>query len=190
MRGMKIGYARVSTEEQSLDLQRDALARAGCEQVFEDQGLSGVAVKRPGLDQALATIGPGDVLVVWRLDRLARSLRQLIHTVEDLEAKGIGLKSITEAIDTSTAGGRLVFHIFGSIAEFERALIRERTRAGLIAAKARGRAGGRPAKLIGERLEHARNLLNAGSSVSAVARSMGVSRSTVLRSVRLAGAEA
>jgi DNA invertase Pin-like site-specific DNA recombinase len=104
--------------------------------------------------------------------------------------RGIGLKSITEAIDTSTSGGRLVFHIFGSIAEFERALIRERTRAGLVAAKARGRAGGRPSKLAGERLDHARNLLNAGSSVSSVARSMGVSRATVLRSVRLAGAEA
>jgi DNA invertase Pin-like site-specific DNA recombinase len=186
---MLVGYGRVSTQDQNAELQEDALRAAGCDKLFIETISSGKR-ERPQLAAALDYVRAGDTLVVWRLDRLARSLRQLIHTVEDLEAKGIGLKSITEAIDTSTAGGRLVFHIFGSIAEFERALIRERTRAGLTAAKARGRAGGRPAKLIGERLEHARNLLNAGSSVSAVARSMGVSRSTVLRSVRLAGAEA
>src|SRR4051812_274317 len=127
---------------------------------------------------------------VWRLDRLARSLHQLIETVEALEARGIALKSLTEAIDTGTPGGRLVFHIFGSIAEFERAIIRERTMAGVVAAKARGRSGGRPAKLIGERAEHARNLLAAGTSVSAVARSMGVSRASVHRALERAGGAA
>ncbi len=181
---MLVGYGRVSTQDQNPALQEDALCAAGCSKLFIETISSGKR-DRPQLAAALDYVRSSDVLVVWRLDRLARSLRQLIATVEDLETRGIGLKSLMEAIDTSTAGGRLVFHIFGSIAEFERALIRERTRAGLTAARARGRAGGRPSKLTGERLEHAKNLLTAGSSVSAVARSMGVSRATVLRSVRV-----
>jgi DNA invertase Pin-like site-specific DNA recombinase len=165
-------------------MQEDALRMAGCEKLYIERISSGKK-DRPQLTAALDYVRSGDTLVVWRLDRLARSLRQLIATVEDLEHRGIALKSITEAIDTSTPGGRLVFHIFGSIAEFERAIIRERTKAGVIAAKARGRVGGRPPKLAGERVEHAKNLLDAGSSVSAVARSMGVSRATVLRATRL-----
>jgi DNA invertase Pin-like site-specific DNA recombinase len=183
---MLVGYGRVSTTDQNPAMQEDALRMAGCEKLYIERIMSGKK-DRPQLTAALDYVRSGDTLVVWRLDRLARSLRQLIATVEDLEHRGIALKSITEAIDTSAPGGRLVFHIFGSIAEFERAIIRERTKAGVVAAKARGRAGGRPPKLAGERAEHASNLLAAGTSVSAVARSMGVSRSTVLRAVRLAG---
>ena len=182
---MLVGYGRVSTADQNAELQQDALQAAGCEKLFIEKISSGQK-NRPQLDAALDYVRSGDTLVVWRLDRLARSLHQLIQTVEDLEKRGIALKSITEAIDTSTPGGRLVFHIFGSIAEFERAIIRERTRAGVAAAKARGRAGGRPSKLAGERAEHALNLLAAGSSISAVARSMGVSRAAVHRAMERA----
>lgn len=181
---MLIGYGRVSTTDQNPALQEDALRAAGCEKLFIEKVSSGKS-ERPQLHAALDYLREGDSLVVWRLDRLARSLDQLIKTVNDLEARGIALKSLTEAIDTSTAGGRLVFHVFGAIAEFERAIIRERSKAGVAAAKARGRNGGRPPKLAGERAEHAANLLAAGTSVSAVARSMGVSRSTVLRAVRI-----
>ena len=181
---MLVGYGRVSTTDQNPALQEDALRAAGCERLFIEKISSG-KLERPQLRAALDYLRPGDTLVVWRLDRLARSLDQLIKTVTDLEARGIMLKSLTEAIDTSTPGGRLIFHIFGSIAEFERAIIRERSKAGVAAAKARGRNGGRPAKLAGERAEHAANLLAAGTTVSAVARSMGVSRSTVLRAVRI-----
>jgi DNA invertase Pin-like site-specific DNA recombinase len=186
---MLVGYGRVSTIDQNHQMQDDALRAAGCEKLFFETISSGKK-DRPQLAAALDYVRPGDTLVVWRLDRLARSLKQLIQTVEDLEHRGIALKSITEAIDTGTPGGRLVFHIFGSIAEFERAIIRERTKAGVAAAKSRGRAGGRPAKLTGERAEHARNLLAAGSSVSSVARSMGVSRAAVHRAMeRIAEAE-
>jgi DNA invertase Pin-like site-specific DNA recombinase len=182
---MLVGYGRVSTADQNPALQEDALRQAGCERLFLETISTGKR-DRPQLAAALDYVRPGDTLVVWRLDRLARSLRQLIQTFEDLDARGIGLKSLTEAIDASTSGGRLVFHIFGSIAEFERSLIRERTRAGVAAAKARGRAGGRPPKLVGERLEMARNLLASDQSVSAVARTMGVSRATVHRSIEVA----
>lgn len=177
---MLVGYGRVSTQDQNPALQEDALRTAGCERLFIEKVSSGKA-ERPQLRAALEYLRPGDTLVVWRLDRLARSLDQLIKTVEDLKTRGIDLKSLTESIDTSTPGGMLIFHIFGSIAQFERSIIRERSKAGVAAAKARGRHGGRPAKLAGERAEHAANLLAAGTSVSAVARSMGVSRSTVLR---------
>jgi DNA invertase Pin-like site-specific DNA recombinase len=184
---MLVGYGRVSTLDQNSELQEDALHAAGCEKLFLEKVSSGKK-DRPQLAAAFDYVREGDTLVFWRLDRLARSLHQLIETVEALEARKIALKSITEAIDTGTPGGRLVFHIFGSIAEFERAIIRERTKAGVVAAKARGRAGGRPAKLMGERAEHARNLLNAGMTVSAVARSMGVSRAAVHRAMeRIAG---
>jgi DNA invertase Pin-like site-specific DNA recombinase len=184
---MLVGYGRVSTQDQNPDLQEDALRAAGCERLFIEKASSGKA-DREKLKLALDYVREGDTLVVWRLDRLARSIRELIQTLENLERRGIGLRSLTEAIDTTTAGGRLVFHIFGSIAEFERALIRERTRAGLVAAKARGVHGGPKPKLTGERLDHARNLLKSGASVSSVSRVMGVSRATVLRSVRLADA--
>ena len=140
---MLIGYARVSTEDQTLDLQRDALTKAGCDRLFTDT-MSGAKADRPGLAEALAFARPGDTLVVWRLDRLGRSLRHLIETVTALEQRGIGFKSLTESIDTTSPGGKLVFHIFGALAEFERDLIRERTHAGLTAARARGRTGGRP----------------------------------------------
>jgi DNA invertase Pin-like site-specific DNA recombinase len=143
---MLVGYARVSTQEQNLDLQIDALQKAGCEQVFQDQ-ISGVRADRPGLNQALSYVRSGDTLVVWRLDRLGRSLKHLIETVGELEERQIGFRSLQEAIDTTTSGGRLVFQIFGALAEFERNLIRERTMAGLAAARARGRKGGRPRSL-------------------------------------------
>src|SRR3712207_2462849 len=143
---MKIGYARVSTIEQNLDLQRDALKAAGCFKIIEDT-VSGGKVQRSGLDRVRELLRKGDVLVVWRLDRLGRSLRHLIELMTELEGAGIGFRSLTEAIDTTTSGGKLVFHIFGALAEFERNLIRERTRAGLDAARARGRKGGRRKKL-------------------------------------------
>src|SRR4051795_7807653 len=143
---MLIGYARVSTDDQNLDLQRDALKTAGCEQIFTDT-VSGTKDTRPGLEEALSHLRAGDTLVVWRLDRLGRSLRHLIDTVTDLQERGIGFKSLTESIDTTTSGGKLVFHIFGALAEFEREIIRERTKAGLTAARARGKTGGRPKAL-------------------------------------------
>jgi DNA invertase Pin-like site-specific DNA recombinase len=184
---MLVGYGRVSTADQNHQMQEDALRAAGCKKVFLETISSG-RKDRPQLAAALDYVREGDTLVVWRLDRLARSLHQLIETVDALEKRGIALKSIMEPhIDTSTPGGKLVFNIFGSIAEFERAIIRERTKAGVAAAKARGRNGGRPAKLTGERVEHARNLLAAGSSVSSVARSMGVSRAAVHRALERVG---
>ena len=143
---MLIGYARVSTDDQNLSLQKDALLEAGCERIFEDH-LSGAKSERPGLSEALEYARTGDTLAVWRLDRLSRSLKDLIEMVTRLESSGIGLKSLHEAIDTSSSTGKLVFHLFGALAEFERNLIRERTQAGLRAARARGRQGGRPKAL-------------------------------------------
>src|SRR3954467_6289532 len=140
---MLIGYARVSTLDQTLALQQDALTVAGCEQLYTDT-ISGSVTDRPGLSQALAHLRPGDTLVVWRLDRLGRSLSHLIETVRKLQELGIGFRSLQEQIDTTTSGGKLVFHVFGALAEFERDLIRERTHAGLAAARARGRLFGRP----------------------------------------------
>ena len=143
---MRIGYARVSTQEQNLDLQKDALKRAGCKKIIEDVA-SGKTENRPGLARALELLREGDVLVVWRLDRLGRSLKHLIELMTELEQKKIGFQSLQESIDTTSPGGKLIFHMFGALAEFERNLIRERTRAGLEAARARGRKGGRPKKL-------------------------------------------
>jgi DNA invertase Pin-like site-specific DNA recombinase len=155
---MLIGYMRVATAEQSLELQRDALTLAGCERIHEDV-CSGTVADRPGLGRALEVLRAGDALVVWKLDRLARSLKQLIETVEALGGRGVGLRSLTEAIDTTTSGGRLVFHIFASLAEFERGIIRERTLAGRAAARARGRRGGRPPALTDKDLAAARAML-------------------------------
>lgn len=138
-----IGYARVSTQDQNLHLQRDALSKAGCEKIFTDT-ISGATQERKGLEEALHFLRHGDTLVVWKLDRLGRTMKHLIETVTTLRDQGIGFKSLTEHIDSTTSGGKLIFHIFGSLAEFERDLIRERTRAGLTAARARGRKGGRP----------------------------------------------
>src|SRR5690349_13000622 len=140
---MLIGYARVSTQDQTLALQQDALARAGCERIFADTA-SGALAERRGLEEALGFARAGDTLVVWKLDRLGRSIRHLIDTINGLQERGVGFKSLTEAIDTTTSGGKLVFHVFAALAEFERDIIRERTNAGLTAARARGRNGGRP----------------------------------------------
>jgi DNA invertase Pin-like site-specific DNA recombinase len=137
---MLIGYARVSTTEQTLDLQKDALQNAGCDRIFTDTA-SGAKVERVGLEEALNYVRAGDTLVVWRLDRLGRSLKHLTETITKLNNREIGFKSITESIDTTTSGGKLIFHIFGALAEFERDIIRERTQAGLTAARARGRKG-------------------------------------------------
>jgi DNA invertase Pin-like site-specific DNA recombinase len=140
---MLIGYARVSTQDQTLDLQTDALTQAGCEKIFTDT-TSGAKAERPGLQEAMNHLRAGDTLVVWRLDRLGRTLKQLIATITDLSEQDIGFKSLQENIDTTTSGGKLIFHIFGALAEFEREIIKERTKAGLQAARARGRFGGRP----------------------------------------------
>src|SRR5215210_519390 len=186
---MLIGYARVSTEDQTLDLQRDALTKAGCDQLFTDT-MSGAKTDRPGLTQALAFARPGDTLVVWRLDRLGRSLRHLIETVTDLAQRGIGLRSLTESIDTTSPGGKLIFHIFGALAEFERDLIRERTHAGLTAARARGRTGGRPkvkAFQDPKKLEAARKLYDdQQTSVDTICQMFKISRPTFYRYIRRA----
>src|SRR5262245_3990065 len=151
---MLIGYARVSTVDQNLALQCDALTEAGCQKIFTDQ-MSGAVADRPVLHDALEFARSGDTLIVWKLDRLARSMKQLIETIEDLRVRGIGFRTLTEALDTTTAQGRLVFHMFGALAEFERSLIRERTRAGLAAARRLGRTGGRPPKLTDDDIEAA-----------------------------------
>ena len=178
---MLVGYARVSTQDQKPALQLDALKAAGCEKVFKEKA-SGAQRDRPQLAAAIDYMREGDTLVVWKLDRLARSVKQLIETVEGLEAQGIGFRSLTEAIDTTTSGGKLVFHIFGALAEFERSIIRERTRAGLDAARARGRTGGRPKKLTDADLRAARAMLSAEDfTVDEVARRMGVSPATLYR---------
>jgi DNA invertase Pin-like site-specific DNA recombinase len=178
----KLGYARVSTQDQRLDLQRQALTAAGCSVILEDQ-TSGRQVKRPGLDKALTKLGPGVVLVVWRLDRLGRSLSHLVAVLRLIEAKGAGFVSLTENIDTTSAGGRLVFHMMGALAEFERSLIVERTQAGLAAAKARGAKLGRRRLLSAQQVSHGRALLEAGESGEAVAASLGVSRATLYRAL-------
>ena len=178
----RVGYARVSTQDQKLDLQRNALKAAGCVLLYEDHA-SGTRAKRPGLDQALAKLGPGVVLVVWRLDRLGRSLPHLVDVLRLIEAKGAGFVSLNEAIDTTSAGGRLVFHMMAALAEFERALIVERTQAGLTAAKARGQKLGRRNKLTSRQVEHGRALLGSGETGHAVAQTLGVSRATLYRAL-------
>src|SRR3989440_5348437 len=156
---MLVGYARVSTSEQTLNLQRDALEHIGCSKIFTDTA-SGAKAERNGLDAALSYVREGDTLVVWRLDRLGRSLKHLIETITKLNNRKIGFKSITENIDTTTSGGKLIFHIFGALAEFERDIIRERTHAGLQAARARGRKGGRPKALTSKTVQMAQQLYN------------------------------
>jgi DNA invertase Pin-like site-specific DNA recombinase/predicted XRE-type DNA-binding protein len=173
---MKIGYARVSTDDQKMDLQRDALAAADCEKVFTDTA-SGAKAERPGLADALAFARKGDSLVVWRLDRLGRSLPELVNLVGELEAAGVGFESATERIETSTAAGRLVFHVFAALAEFERRLIVERTMAGLAAARARGRKGGRPG-LPAEKVAAIQALAASGRGPAEVCKVLGIGRST------------
>jgi DNA invertase Pin-like site-specific DNA recombinase len=178
---MLIGYARVSTGDQTLDLQTDALNTAGCDRVFTDI-LSGVKAERPGLAEAIDYVRVGDTLVVWRLDRLGRSLQHLIETVTQLETKGIGFRSLTEQIDTTTPGGKLIFHVFGALAEFERDLIRERTHAGLASARARGRVGGRPKKLSAKQLALAQQLYaDNQTDVATICTTLGISRTTLYR---------
>lgn len=178
---MLIGYARVSSLDQSLDLQKDALNKAGCERVFEDK-VSGAKDSRPGLNAVLDHLRPGDTLVVWRLDRLGRSLKHLISTVEHLLDRGIGFRSLTESIDTTTSGGKLVFSIFGALAEFEREIIRERTNAGLAAARARGRKGGRRITHSEKKIVTAQKLADTSNdTIAQICSSLGISRSTYYR---------
>lgn len=186
---MKIGYARVSAEEQDIGPQRDALMRAGVARVFEDH-VSGASRYRPGLDAALATLGPGDTLVVWKLDRLGRSLFHLISLVHSLGDRSIGFQSLSEGIDTTTAGGRLVFHLMGALAEFERSRIVERTKAGMASARKRGRHLGRAPSLNPAKVERARNLIENGATVAATARALKVGRSTLYRALRADGVQA
>jgi DNA invertase Pin-like site-specific DNA recombinase len=180
---MLIGYARVSTHEQTLNLQRDALAKAGCNKIFTDTA-SGARTERKGLEEALNYVRKGDTLIVWRLDRLGRSLPHLIATMTDLEERGIGFKSLTENIDTITSGGKLIFHIFGALAEFERNLIRERTQAGLVAARSRGRKGGRPNVLSMKQLGIARDLYEKQHPIADICRTLKISKATLYRSIK------
>ena len=173
-----VGYARISTSEQDMALQFDALATAGCAQVFQDTA-SGAKADRPGLTAALSYARKGDVLVVWKLDRLGRSLPHLIETVTNLEKRGIGFRSLTEAIDTTTSSGRLIFHIFGALGQFERDLIRERTRAGLNAAISRGRRGGRKPVITAEKLRRARALIEQGFTVREAAARIKVGKTAL-----------
>jgi DNA invertase Pin-like site-specific DNA recombinase len=183
MSGYKLGYARVSTLEQDPALQHDALLAAGCQRIFVDMA-SGKLESRPGLDDLLEQARPFDTVVVWRLDRLGRSLRHLLQTVAALESRGLAFVSLTESIDTSTPGGRLVFHLFGALAEFERDLIRERTMAGLASARARGRTGGRPTVWTEEKLRTARVMFDSRDhDVASIARVLGVSRASVYRAL-------
>jgi DNA invertase Pin-like site-specific DNA recombinase len=178
---MLLGYARVSTVDQNLALQRDALTEAGCTRIFTEQ-MSGAVTDRPALHDALEFARSGDTVIVWKLDRLARSMKQLIETVEALRLRGIGFRSLTEALDTTTAQGRLVFHMFGALAEFERSLIRERTQAGLAAARRAGRTGGRPPKLSDDDIEAAKAMLaNPDIGVTQIAHRLGVSPATLYR---------
>jgi DNA invertase Pin-like site-specific DNA recombinase len=181
---MKIGYARVSTDDQNMSLQLDALQAAGCEKVFQD-AMSGATTKRPGLDAALAALQPGDVLTVWRLDRLGRTMPHLVNTMTDFAERGIGFQSITEAMDTTTAGGELLFHVMGALAQFERRLNAERSRAGIEAARRRGKHLGRPADLTPEKVDHARHMIESGEqSVSGMAKLLTVHRSTLHRGLK------
>lgn len=180
---MKIGYARVSTDEQNLDMQRRALRRAGCGKIFEDK-CSGATFNRPGLERALRTLKAGDMLIVWKLDRLGRSLVQLVDALNALGERKIEFRSLSENIDTATAGGLLVFHVMAALAEFERALIGERTREGLAAARKRGVKIGRRRALSASKLRRARDCIDAGESAKEVARRLNIGRSTLYRSLR------
>jgi DNA invertase Pin-like site-specific DNA recombinase len=179
--GHLLGYARISTGEQHPDLQVDALKGAGCYRVFVDTA-SGALAARPALDQLLDQLRPGDTLVVWKLDRLGRSLRHLVDTIAALADRGVGFRSLQEQVDTTTPGGKLVFHIFAALAEFERDLIRERTSAGMAAARARGRTGGRPAVMTEPKIKLAREMYTSRQyTVAAIASALGVSRASIYR---------
>lgn len=180
---MRIGYARVSTEDQTIDLQKDALKRAQCRETYEEHA-SGKNTARPQLEACLKSLREGDTLVVWRLDRLGRNLADLVRLIAELETRRIHFESLTEKIETRSPAGKLVFHVFAALAEFERNLIRERTVAGLKAARARGRKGGRPAKLSAKEIKTIRALLKtADIPVTEIAARFGVARSTLYRAV-------
>ena len=179
--GHLLGYARVSTADQKPALQLGALKAAGCYRVFTDKA-SGILDERPQLTRVLDQLRPGDALVVWKLDRLGRSLRHLIDTITELQQRAIGFRSLQENIDTTTPRGKLIFHIFGALAEFERDLIRERTMAGLAAARARGRTGGRPPSMSAQKLAVARRMYaEQEHTVATIAKTLGVSRATIYR---------
>jgi DNA invertase Pin-like site-specific DNA recombinase len=182
---MLIGYARVSTQDQTLNLQKDALEQAGCSHIFTDT-ISGTKTERPGLEQALSYLRPGDTLVVWRLDRLGRSLKHLIAAITTLADRQIGFKSIRENIDTTTSGGKLIFHIFGALAEFERDIIRERTQADLAAARARGRTGGRPKALAAKnKVAMAQALYNdKTNTIADICKTLHISKATLYRYIK------
>lgn len=187
---MLIGYARVSTDDQHLDLQRDALTQVGCERIYEDT-VSGAQAEREGLTSLINALRPGDIVVIWRLDRLGRSLKNLLQLVERFDGLCVGLRSLHESIDTTSSGGRLVFHLFGALAEFERNLVRERTLAGLSAARRRGRQGGRPAllsptkKALALKLHQERN-----HTIEEICNMMGISKSTLYNYLSKAGKDA
>src|SRR5215217_2854432 len=187
IRTMLVGYARVSTSEQTLDLQKDALEKLGCIKIFSDV-VSGAKAERAGLTEALEYVREGDTLVVWRLDRLGRSLKHLIETIAALNNRKIGFKSITENIDSTTSGGKLVFHIFGALAEFERDIIKDRTRAGLTAARARGRLGGRPkAKMLDnpKKVALAQSLYDSkNNTIEEICKTLHISRATLYRYIK------
>jgi DNA invertase Pin-like site-specific DNA recombinase len=174
-----VGYARVSRIDQTLALQRDALKAAGCRRIFSDHGVSGATTRRRGLDAVLAFLKPGDTLVVWKLGRLGRSLFHLVQVITELGERGINFRSLSDPIDTASPGGRLVLYIMAALAEFERSLIRERTRAGLAAAKRRGRNLGRRRSLSIDQIALARRLIRRGKSRTEIARGFGVARSTL-----------
>ena len=185
---MHIGYARVSTDDQQLHLQLDALTTADCTQIFHDEGISGAQVQRPGLDAALAALTPGDVLVVWRLDRLGRSMTHLVTVIEELLDRQVGFRALCDgAIDTTSASGELIFHIFSALAQFERRLIQERPRAGLAAARARGKKGGRQPRHVGEpRVRMAYTMyVDQRLSVADICQTLRISQATFYRYVAL-----
>tara|TARA_B100000614_G_scaffold13511_1_gene11391 strand:+ start:64 stop:627 length:564 start_codon:yes stop_codon:yes gene_type:complete len=178
-----VGYARVSTNDQNMAMQIEALQKAGCDRIFTDVA-SGAKAERSGLTEALTYVREGDTLTVWKLDRLGRSMKHLIETVGELEANGIGFRSITENIDTNTPGGRLVFHLFGALSQFERDLIRERTNAGLQVAREKGRMGGRKPVMSPEKLAKAQQLISSGLNVREAAARLKVSKTTLYQALK------
>lgn len=185
---MKLGYARVSTDLQNPDLQLDALHSAGCDRIWTDR-VSGAVLARPELEALIDHARPGDTVIVWKLDRLGRSVKDLVALMTEFEKRNIGFKSITENIDTTTAGGVLIFHVFAALAQFERDLIRARTIAGLNAARSRGRVGGRPPSLTEEQKTTIDALLSNNQPIATIARSVGTSRATIYRHLAEKGSQ-
>ena len=178
---MRIGYARVSTSDQNLDLQREALKAAGCEPIFSDEGMSGTTTRRPGLDRALAALSSGDTLIVWKIDRIGGSLAHLVQLIADLGTRGIAFRSLSDPIDTGSAGDRMVLPMMDALAEFERSLSVERTQAGMQAARRRGQKLGRKPSLTPEQAAAAARMIENGESPRAVARSLRIGKSTLYR---------